>query len=486
MCAESANLTGDKRDRSVKITKSAKTVAKDNIIEVKHYKMVFADKTVIKDLSFEVKKGEVFGLLGSNGSGKTTTIRTLLGLYQATDGKLLINGKPFSPEDDIRVGYLPEERGLYKKESVIDTMVYFARLKGVKNPREWSMNFLSRVGLEDSAKTRIDKLSQGMQQKVQLGITVMNEPELLILDAYFIQQNLPVPSSLEGKLERFSDERFIAISDNGTYSITALGALLFARNLREFPMVASKAIRVILYRNGSRIEAVNDITAYEGYAVSFSPVCNRIYDMVREPEIIRSERREEPMRFPAVAIRELLGNLLIHQDLSVSGSGPLVEVFASRIEGSNPGSLLVPKDRIIDAPPRVRNEALAAFLRRIHICEERGSGFDRMEEGMASMVLPSPLVDTGPDYTRIKLFSYPDFSFWTKDDRIRTCYMTTCLRYIESIPVSNAMLRNRFGIPEKNSAVVSRIVKEAIAENRIRILDESAGAKARRYIPYWA
>ena len=104
MCAESANLTGDKRDKSVKITKSAKTVAKDNIIEVKHYKMVFADKTVIKDLSFEVKKGEVFGLLGSNGSGKTTTIRTLLGLYQATDGKLLINGKPFSPEDNIRVG----------------------------------------------------------------------------------------------------------------------------------------------------------------------------------------------------------------------------------------------------------------------------------------------------------------------------------------------------------------------------------------------
>ena len=128
MCAESAILTGDKRDKSIKITKSAKTVTKDNIIEVKHYKMVFADKTVIKDLSFEVKKGEVFGLLGSNGSGKTTTIRTLLGLYQATDGKLLINGKPFSPEDNIRVGYLPEERGLYKKESVIDTMIYFARL----------------------------------------------------------------------------------------------------------------------------------------------------------------------------------------------------------------------------------------------------------------------------------------------------------------------------------------------------------------------
>ena len=153
-----------------------------NIVEVKHFKMVFADKTVIKDLSFNVKKGEIFGLLGSNGSGKTTTIRALLGLYEATGGELLVNGKKFAPSDKIRIGYLPEERGLYKKESVIDTMVYFGRLRGLKNPKEWSLDYLKRVDMLDSAKLRIDKLSQGMQQKVQLGITIMNEPELLILD----------------------------------------------------------------------------------------------------------------------------------------------------------------------------------------------------------------------------------------------------------------------------------------------------------------
>ena len=154
----------------------------NTLIDVKHFKMSFGDKVVIKDLSFTVKKGEIFGLLGSNGSGKTTTIRALLNLYQPTGGKLLINGKPFVAGQGVKIGYLPEERGLYKKETVLDVMVYFGRLRSLKNPKEWSLNYLKRVGLEDHAKTKINKLSQGMQQKVQLGITIMNDPELLILD----------------------------------------------------------------------------------------------------------------------------------------------------------------------------------------------------------------------------------------------------------------------------------------------------------------
>lgn len=144
--------------------------------------MSFGRKTVIKDLSFSVKKGEVFGLLGSNGSGKTTIIRALLGLYQASKGELLINGKQYNPASGMVVGYLPEERGLYKKEKVIDVMIYFGRLKGLKNPREWSVKYLKRVGLDGTENTQIAKLSQGMQQKVQLGITIMGNPELLILD----------------------------------------------------------------------------------------------------------------------------------------------------------------------------------------------------------------------------------------------------------------------------------------------------------------
>lgn len=154
------------------------------IVEIRHFKMKFGNKTVIKDLSFDVFQGEVFGFLGSNGSGKTTTLRALLGLYEPTAGELLIDGKPYAVDSQINLGYLPEERGLYKKEKVLDVMIYFGQLKGLSRDeaKEFSLNFLKRVDLTDKAGMRLDKLSGGQQQKIQLGVTIMGDPELLIMD----------------------------------------------------------------------------------------------------------------------------------------------------------------------------------------------------------------------------------------------------------------------------------------------------------------
>src|SRR4051812_5378723 len=125
--------------------------AGEPLVHIQDFRMDFGDTTVIKDLSFDVRAGGTFGFLGSNGSGKTTTLRALLGIYQPTAGTLHIGGRPFSPQVGARLGYLPEERGLYKKESVLDVMVYFGRLKGMdkSHARNWSREYLDRVDLAD-------------------------------------------------------------------------------------------------------------------------------------------------------------------------------------------------------------------------------------------------------------------------------------------------------------------------------------------------
>ena len=154
------------------------------IIDVQSFGINFGNKQVINNLSFNVKKGEVFGFLGANGAGKTTTIRTLLGLYEPTSGKLQINGQKYSPDMSHLVGYLPEERGLYRNEPVINTMVYFGMLHGLSKSEaiKRSTDYLNRVGLADKATEMFVRLSGGQQQKIQLGVTILHEPTLMILD----------------------------------------------------------------------------------------------------------------------------------------------------------------------------------------------------------------------------------------------------------------------------------------------------------------
>jgi ABC-2 type transport system ATP-binding protein len=153
-------------------------------VDVDDFVMRFGERTVVDRLSFGIAPGETFGLLGSNGSGKTTTIRALLGITEPTSGRLTIDGARYRPGPTGGVGYLPEERGLYRKETVLDVMTYFARLKGMsgRSATAWSMDYLRRVDLADKARLRVDRLSGGQQQKVQLGLTIMDSPRLLILD----------------------------------------------------------------------------------------------------------------------------------------------------------------------------------------------------------------------------------------------------------------------------------------------------------------
>jgi ABC-2 type transport system ATP-binding protein len=151
---------------------------------VKDFSLTLGQKEIVHKLSFEVKPGEVFAFLGANGSGKTSTIRSLLGLYEATSGKLHINGRKYTAADAMSVGYLPEERGLYTRVSAIDNLIYFGEMKGMSRAeaRKVGMAFLEEVGLGEKANLKLKKLSGGQQQKVQLGVAVMGNPSLLILD----------------------------------------------------------------------------------------------------------------------------------------------------------------------------------------------------------------------------------------------------------------------------------------------------------------
>jgi predicted HTH transcriptional regulator len=189
--------------------------------------------------------------------------------------------------------------------------------------------------------------------------------------------------------------------------------------------------------------------------------------------------------FPELAVRELVANAVIHQDFHVTGTGPMVEIFDSRMEITNPGRPLVATDRFLDSPPKSRNETIASFMRRIGVCEERGSGIDKVVFQTELYQLPAPLFETTDEHTRTVLFAHRNLKDMDKDDRVRACYLHACLRYVQRDFMTNATVRERFGISGKNSAVASRIIRDSMQAGRIRCYDDSVGNKAKKYLPWW-
>jgi ABC-2 type transport system ATP-binding protein len=147
----------------------------------------YGDVVAVRDVSFDVRPGEVLGLLGPNGAGKTTLLRILMDVLRPSAGSVRLFGGPLRRHDLDRVGYLPEERGLYRRRRVLDVLVYFGTLKGLSRVEAGSRGrqWLERVGLAETVRWRIERLSKGMAQKVQIAATLMTEPELCVLDEPF-------------------------------------------------------------------------------------------------------------------------------------------------------------------------------------------------------------------------------------------------------------------------------------------------------------
>ena len=156
-------------------------------VEVNHIVKSYADKAVVNDLSFSVTQGEIFGLIGPNGAGKTTTIRMMMDIIKPDSGDVTILGKKLSEASKNKLGYMPEERGLYKKLKVIDSIIYLASLKGVDrhSAEEKANELLSQTGMLPHQGKKIEELSQGMGQIIQFLVTIVHDPELVILDEPF-------------------------------------------------------------------------------------------------------------------------------------------------------------------------------------------------------------------------------------------------------------------------------------------------------------
>lgn len=309
---------------------------------------------------------------------------------------------------------------------------------------------------------------------------------LLEVTSYFELLGIPIPETTEKSLEQLGADRIVMRSEGSRWSITNFGALLFARRLTDFQGLGRKSTRVIEYSGTTRIKGLREQVGVRGYAVGFEGLISFVNALLPTREVIEAALRREVPAFPELAVREIIANALIHQDLAITGAGPLIEIFEDRLEVTNPGAPLVSTDRLLDSPPRSRNEFLASFMRRIGYCEERGGGVDKVVFETEFYQLPAPIFEVPGDNTRVVLFGPRETSRMDKADRVRACYWHSVLKYVNRDFLTNASIRERFGIAKTNNSIASRYIREAVEQGVIKQFDSDAPPKLRRYVPIWA
>lgn len=309
---------------------------------------------------------------------------------------------------------------------------------------------------------------------------------LLDYPAYFDSIDMPLPADRRQVLARLIEDRLIVANAAGHFDVTNLGAILYARRLADFPTVARKAVRVVVYGGRDRIRTEREQEGSRGYAPGFEGLMEWIDGQLPRNEVIGKALRQNVPLYPELAVRELVANALIHQDFSIDGAGPMVEIFDGRIEITNPGAPLIDIDRLLDHAPRSRNEALARFMRRIGICEERGSGVDKVVFETELNQLPPPVWERQDGAFRVVLFAPKALRDMDRNEKIHACYLHACLRYVRREPVTNTSLRERFGIASGNAATASRIIKDALDAGVIKPYEEGQAKKVARYLPFWA
>jgi ATP-dependent DNA helicase RecG len=299
----------------------------------------------------------------------------------------------------------------------------------------------------------------------------------------------PVTTTAEETADWLEAERFIVREPAGGGYVTNLGAIAAAGKLADFPDLSRKTVRVVVYDGLNKAKTKQEQEGAKGYAISFQGLMQFIMSLLPQSEVIERALREKRTVYPEIALREIVANALIHQDFSISGAGPLVEIFDDRIEISNPGGLLPSKrlDRLIGTQPESRNEQLARAFRRYKICEERGSGLFKAGLQVELYGLPPIDFQAGPNHFKVTLYSPRTFAKMSARERLEACYQHAVLKYYSDSAMTNASLRVRLKMPEKQRSMVSMLIQEAIDKELVKPADpDNKSRKFAQYVPVWA
>lgn len=368
--------------------------------------------------------------------------------------------------------------------------------KAVNQPVRFKKNDYIRVGSYTKKLSEYPSMQSQLwdrlrahrfeEQLVKQNLKAADALNYIDYPKYFDLMGLTIPVSLDGIIHYMLEEEVFKQQDNGLYGITNMGALLFARRSADFPRIARKSIRVVQYDGNNRLNMLKEDIGTKGYVVGFEGLVKFIEALIPTEEEIKGALRVQKRAYPLLAIREMVANALIHQDFSITGTGPLVEVFSNRIEVTNPGRPLVDIYRIIDNPPKSRNEKLASLMRRMRMCEELGTGWDKIAISCELAQLPAPRIELYEQSTKVTLFSEIPYSSLSIEDKLWACYLHACVKYVQGEQLTNSSLRLRFGLKETLSGSVSRLIKDAVEHKYIKPFDPSTAPRYMKYIPQWA
>lgn len=324
---------------------------------------------------------------------------------------------------------------------------------------------------------------QGVARQYASGDDVL---ALLDYSQYFRLTKQPLPDNRAGIFDRLEADRLIVRDVGDRWNVTNLGAILFATRLGDFEAsLARKGVRFVAYNGNNRAASVTHRhDGQKGYAAGFEGLVSYLNDLLPKNEHIGIALREAHPLFPELAIRELVANALIHQDMTVTGAGPQIELFNDRIEITNPGYPLVKPERMIDLPPRSRNEALASLMRRMAMCEEQGSGLDKVITLVEVFQLPPPLFRAEGNSTQVVLYGPRTFAEMTPEERVRACYFHSVLKFLSGDKMKNATLCARLGIDPKNASQATGVINKTLSAGLIRIADPDHPRAG--YVPHWA